>query len=922
MNYNLENRQNAISWHPDFQGVDERLFEANINLFGDGSCGLHWEDVREKLIAPALAQTEISRRGYQRQPGHSTEAKHKLRQRYAHLKHGGWMYSGANGQVIVKPNRPRIDSRGKIIKYESQPGGSVEQIRPVVPHSVACELLGLDPSTTRPFDFWARVRNTDTPLVVTEGVKDTLAWLSAGTPAMGVIGITCWGNTGTGLRDHWEPYRKTPRDWVVAFDSDEKETTRIQVKKQARIFSRRLHRFRGKYVLVQDGTARDASDILKFHGADALKLQLKKATREGKGNVLNNIFDSYAEDVDVTATGNIIGNGPIGSGKTTRIAAKVVESWSGPVIALTHRRALNNRLAESLGLVNLNDVVLHNGFGYVNNERVDLTRVVLCIDSLQKLNAASFRGALVIIDEVDQVLQHLGTSATVNARRLQLAKRFNQIREKAGKLVLLDAHADRDAIAEFFPGTEFTWLGSRRRMTPNRVFYYDCPSKTAIFEVASQLRNAGKRLLVACDSRNAAIQLHEYIGGDGQVIADNFEADISPQDVTDSEICRKYPYVIYTPRISSGTSIEHDAFDAVIGLFTHSYNARLIEQSLGRNRRPVDRHVWVSQSSRRLPCNGLVERARILEYLKTSELAAIQHLRGGLATIDPADFQDAQYALGLYTYYTARNNRDTESAFDDVASYLQEAQHQVEVFRHDGDKELSAFLAGLLDDIKSAHAADASSERLISGDDLQTIKAKDRITAAERAETDKFVANKVLPGVTDPADIKWALGDGSKSPKARLMFDKELSMDRTRVTLGGATQDVDRAWHQSEIRRRLGLREMASLALSGARWCNSTAEVVMIADHCRQNQAQIERQLHIKIGEKDTNITIVHKLLRQIGFKPKRKNLHIGKVYELPKDQIRLLQWSISYQHLMVGNTARDNKKDLPRREVFQTAMW
>ncbi|MEN9871695.1 MAG: hypothetical protein RLZZ171_2687, partial [Cyanobacteriota bacterium] len=54
----------------------------------------------------------------------------KLLQRYQHLEHGGWYIAGLDPEsnwidVMVwgrlKPDAPRFDSKGKIIKYESPP---------------------------------------------------------------------------------------------------------------------------------------------------------------------------------------------------------------------------------------------------------------------------------------------------------------------------------------------------------------------------------------------------------------------------------------------------------------------------------------------------------------------------------------------------------------------------------------------------------------------------------------------------------------------------------------------------------------------------------------------------------------------------------------------------------------------------------
>ena len=119
------------------------------------------------------------------------------------LRSGGWSFEGYLG-VSVKPDSPRKNAEGIIIKYESPRGkGNQQLFVPRVSVRIASEIarkLGM----VRDFnlvlapeaedrEFWDWFLSTGLPLIITEGAKKAAALVSAGYPAIALNGIWGWG---------------------------------------------------------------------------------------------------------------------------------------------------------------------------------------------------------------------------------------------------------------------------------------------------------------------------------------------------------------------------------------------------------------------------------------------------------------------------------------------------------------------------------------------------------------------------------------------------------------------------------------------------------------------------------------------------------------------------------------------------------
>jgi hypothetical protein len=118
---------------------------------------------------------------------------------------------GNRAGVQIRPDRPRLDGRGRTVKYDSPP-----KCRPVIDVSPAARRL---------------VDDSNQPLVITEGVIKADAATSRDIPCVSVAGVYSWSKDDP----FWTAVPLVNRPVYLAFDSDQSTNPNVQAA------ARRLH---------------------------------------------------------------------------------------------------------------------------------------------------------------------------------------------------------------------------------------------------------------------------------------------------------------------------------------------------------------------------------------------------------------------------------------------------------------------------------------------------------------------------------------------------------------------------------------------------------------------------------------------------------------------------------------------------------
>ena len=203
----------------DGSGIAPDLFEATIDFIEDTG---YWEPNE-------LLGQRVSRQWKSRKP-HSYGVLAVL----SHEDSSPWQ---------AKPQNPRLDGKGKVVKYESIAGSGLRAFLPAIPRSVRRKISQRYGVKVPEFgSFWDWVKDhPEIQLILTEGGKKSLSLLS-----QGYVAIALYGVDGGGLFNEWiggeklrklkpeliadlQPFAVSGRPVTLAFDQDKSAKTRSQV---------------------------------------------------------------------------------------------------------------------------------------------------------------------------------------------------------------------------------------------------------------------------------------------------------------------------------------------------------------------------------------------------------------------------------------------------------------------------------------------------------------------------------------------------------------------------------------------------------------------------------------------------------------------------------------------------------------------
>lgn len=413
------------------------------------------------------------------------------RKKYSHIEQGGWWCSGLdplnNWQPMLwgcfKPNSPRnaFDPKGKVkpIKYEHPPKTPTRAFFLRVPDSIwekASERYSI-PITEedREHGFWQWVWAGNIPVIVVEGAKKAGCLFALGYAAIALPGVTGGVRTKNESGEKCNPYLipelqhfATPgREVYICFDRDTKRQTIQNVNReidklgqcftaagcQVQVISLPgpekgvddfvVARGRGRQdnskFKIQSSKLDSSppSPSLPFRGEDAFSGLYKAAqafsfwqTRQSwqlTYKVALRLSQRYLGEMPYPELGLVCIKSPKGTGKTQaliKLVSDALSTGNRRVLVITHRIQLGRAICAALG-VNYIDETKDSAEG-------KLFGYGLCIDSLHPLSQAQFNpedweGAIVILDECEQVIWHALNSSTCRENRVIILQTFQEL---------------------------------------------------------------------------------------------------------------------------------------------------------------------------------------------------------------------------------------------------------------------------------------------------------------------------------------------------------------------------------------------------------------------------------------------------------------------------------------------------------------
>ncbi|MEH2465021.1 plasmid replication protein, CyRepA1 family [Nostoc sp.] len=588
-------------------------------------------------------------------------------QRYAHITEGGWWCSGLdplnNWQMMewgcFKPNQPRQNHNGKSIKYEHPPSTPTRVFCLRVTLQVWQQVAGrynlvMPDNITITADgevrgFWQWVMQQNIPLILCEGVKKAATLLTQGYAAIAIPGITSgyrvvkdeFGKvTRRQLIPDLAAFAITKRSFYICFDFE------TQPKKIAAVnnaISQLGCLFQQKNCLVKvielPGMEKGVDEFIVAKGASSFdkvyrqSVDLEIYLAQTKPHTELSIpaaltFNRpYISEIPFPTSGLVGVKSGKGTGKTTAMQAVVqqAKSRNQPVLLITHRILLGRFLCEKIGIqwgIDKNFKFLTpNSCTDAINRVSPLKSFGLCVDSIWKLNPENWRGAIVILDEVEQSLWHLLNSNTCKHKRVKILKLFQQLISTVlttGGLVIAQDADLSDVSLEYLQGlagiklTPWVVLNQWKPQHGWDVTFYDSPNPTPLIHQLELDLLAGRKCYVTTDSRAGRYScetIERYLKERLQKLRRQFPKTLVVSSHTINtpghaavdfiaainQKISEYDGVFVTPSLGTGISIDVQHFDRVYGIFQGVIPDSEARQALARVRDDVPRIVWCAK---------------------------------------------------------------------------------------------------------------------------------------------------------------------------------------------------------------------------------------------------------------------------------------------------------------------------------------
>ena len=594
---------------------------------------------------------------------------------YRHLEIGGWYCPGLGQWGCFKPDQPRrftdlSTGKTKVIKYEHPPKVSTSifqlsvswniGLKIALKHGLATEYskrlqhhlqlsFNLSPAhllqgydslldsllSQEDIGFWDWVLENNIPITICEGAKKAGALLTAGYVAIGLPGITGGvrverDSNGLKLRSFLLPelerFATNGRPFYICFDHDRKRTTQIAVNREISKLGQCLKSLNcPAWIISLPGPDKGVDDFIVHHGEGQFDQLFIAATDSEYWNYQKEYSITYPVtklnsrylELQFPEQGLVCIKSAKDTGKTENLI-RLIEGAMGigrKVLVISHRIQLGRSICKRLGLVWVED--------QKENPEDSIFGFGLCIDSLHPLSQAKFNpseweDAIIILDEVEQIIWHLLNSSTCTDKRAILCRMFMELMQTVlgsdGLVVAQDADLSDYAIdylidcagGNIIPQVyvnEYKHNQQRKIIVYNQsnpshliTKLYESVGKAPILMVLDSQKVKGKFSCINIESqlRESFPEL-KILRIDSETVADETHEAFGCMEDINNHI-KDYDVVITSPTIGTGVSIDLvNHFQAIFGIFQGAINVKDACQFLARVRDlNVPCHVWAA----------------------------------------------------------------------------------------------------------------------------------------------------------------------------------------------------------------------------------------------------------------------------------------------------------------------------------------
>lgn len=874
--------------------------------------------------------------------------------RYAHCERGGWWISGIDiltgedaewGQF--KPDQPykyqekpkgfdpSSKAKNKILKYEAPPKVPTEifALKVTLPIWEAIALRYDIPLPAnivvtpegRALGFWSWViEHPQIPLIITEGAKKAGALLTAGYAAIALPGIyngfrqekDDFGNKINlpYLIPQLEAFTQTDREIIFCFDNDIKSKTvknvRTAIAKTGRLFTKAGCRVS---VITWTYAEKGVDDLIFVMGVDCFHTLYNNRLPLSKFNLLAllslsrynplKVNERYLSDNLVPPEdAQIIGlRSPKGTGKTewlSRQTHKLIRTGK-PALVLTHRIQLAKDLCTRFGIDHIEDIG--------SSETGGILGYGLCIDSLHPNSQAHFNpedwsGAIVIIDEVEQIIWHMLHSSTCQDNRVAIIENLQQLLKTViatgGKIYLSDADLSSiaiDYIQKLIDIPVKTWIVENVYNSSKKCKLINYSGNDPGKLIAGLFKGIGRgeKALVhtagqKASSKYGTINLESDLKKkfpdrrilriDSQSVAEPGHPAYGCMENLDS-ILSTYDIVICSPVIETGVSIDiKNHFDAVWCIAYGVQTVDAVCQTVERLREGVPRHIWMKKNAKNMRIgNGSTSIKALLRsqhQITKSNITLLQ--QAGINEFDDLEVDYSPESLNTWAKRACIVNIGKNNYREEITTKLLSEGYELDSPNEDDLEEADLIRESLTetrDKNYHAYCQEIPKVKAPTKSELEKLSNKKAKTTGERYQERKGnlikrYGTEVTPELVEKDDKGWY-------PKLQLQYYMTLGNNylaqRDRRTLSQIQkQGKGKAFKPDINKRQLSSKVKALKVIGMEQFLDSNTEFTKdsldnwFKEKILPFRSNIKTILGISINpEKDSAIAVAQRILKQ-----------------------------------------------------------
>ena len=821
--------------------------------------------------------------------------------------------------------------------------------------------------------FWQwLIKHPAIPLCITEGAKKAGALLSAGYAAVALPGINSgyrtpkdeWGNRigKSYLIPQLQKLASGEREIYVVFDQDSKPSTVKAVNAAIRKLGYLLQKIGCSVKIVSwdhllgkgvdDFIATCGQDSLDRAYNNALSLEVWKAKA---GTRLTHtpqieVNSRYLPDLKIAAEARLIGiKSPKGTGKTNLLESIVLSAKQSQkkILVIGHRVQLVQALCQRFGIKyitkigdkfdNISQIDQNNLKSQspcprvplslfhstaTNSHKNTITGYGLCIDSLHpnsqaQFNPTDWEDAVVIIDEVEQVLWHGLNSTTCKDQRVAILKSLKTLMQnvlgRQGQVYLADADLSDISIDYLIAlsGISLQPYIIQNNWKPERELswqvynYPDSTPKKLVKNLEKHLAEGGKpfvclsaqKLTSQWGTRNLEAYFQQkfpqvkILRIDSESLADPYHPAYSCISQIDRTLAN-YDLVLASPSIETGVSIElKDHFTSVWVIAQGIQGENSVRQTLGRVRANIPRHIWCAGYGFNKIGNGSTSIPSLLtsgHRLTQLNIRLLQ--QSDFESIEDIDTGFQAESLLCWAKMAVRFNAGMINYRESIVSALQEEGHQViEVLastkakqeqKSRQKKEPSSLIEAITEVREQNYLAECEAiakASPLSHQEYQNLKKRLVKTNTQRRKLRKYELQQRYYLPVTPRLV--ALDDEGWYQKIRLHYfltvgrsylvDRDAKVARKLIDRGDGSLFLP-DFNGSQLGAIVGTMEVIGIAILLANpereLRNTDTDLQEIAAIALNHRSEIKTTMGIGIAKNYSPITIIRRFLEKIDY--------------------------------------------------------